>query len=132
MSAGTNTHQSVSNSNGSLYNYNVISQIPSTTISNNNISSMHGNTMSQYTMPQQRSSTGSQVKVSLLSQGLKNKSLAHGTKINPHEVSSMYNSFYGDSTQGNGANPTGEGAEIEDVDMQENEKDDLSWLKFGM
>lgn len=104
---------------------------------------MNGNTMSQYTMPQQRSSNNSNpVKVSLLSQGLKNKSLGHGTKINPHEVSSMYNSFYGDTAQGNSSstlNPntvrsvTNEYSE--DVDMQDNEKkekDDLSWLKFGM
>lgn len=146
MGAGSNvstSSNSFSGGGGALYNNNFIAQMPSTTISNNNIISMNGNTMSQYTMPQQRSSNNSNpVKVSLLSQGLKNKSLGHGTKINPHEVSSMYNSFYGDTAQGNSSstlNPntvrsvTNEYSE--DVDMQDNEKkekDDLSWLKFGM
>lgn len=141
ISANNINGNSMSAGSGALYNNNFISQMPSTTISNNNIISMNGNTISQHTMPTQRASNNP-VKVSLLSQGLKNKSLTHGTKINPHEVSSMYNSFYGDSAQNSSAstlNPnairTGGNENTEDVDMQDNgntEKDDLSWLKFGM
>ncbi|KAL6934837.1 uncharacterized protein HGUI_02527 [Hanseniaspora guilliermondii] len=141
ISANNISGNSMSAGNGTLYNNNFISQMPSTTISNNNIISMNGNTVSQYTMPTQRSSNN-QGKVSLLSQGLKNKSLTHGTKINPHEVSSMYNSFYGDSAQNSSTstlNPNairaGSNENTEEMDMQDNgntDKDDLSWLKFGM
>lgn len=141
ISANNINGNSTSGGNGALYNNNFISQMPSTTISNNNIISMNGNTISQHTMPTQRASNNP-VKVSLLSQGLKNKSMTHGTKINPHEVSSMYNSFYGDSAQNSSTstlNPnairSGGNGNTDDVDMHDNgnaEKDDLSWLKFGM
>ncbi|XBW35350.1 hypothetical protein QEN19_000915 [Hanseniaspora menglaensis] len=76
--------------------------------------------------------------ISLLSQQLKSNGVSGDTKVNPHEVSGMYNSLYGGKA-GNLQGFTG----LRDVSdrfstSQNNEaghsgnNDDLSWLKFGL
>ena len=161
----SSSNKNSNNTNGShnFYNNNFISQVPSTTISNNNVLSLNGKIIQQPTVPMRtptqakvnmnfaggnsnnnsfkqggmagpyNSINGSNSNVSLLSQQLKKTSVSNGNKLNPHDVSGMYNSLYGTSA-GNGQKGNGFEHVSENTDNGNAapNNDDLSWLKFGI
>lgn len=133
----TPTHTSSSKTNNASNSFKQYSMAgPHNNINNNkNLINSQSNSLNG-------NPAGSSSNVSLLSQQLKKTNVNGGSKVNPHDVSGMYNSFYGSSA--------GDGQRANDFEQVNESKgsvfnnqnaansnnnasgDDLSWLKFGM